>query len=89
MTRAEKVLGWVNRVRKAQGMSPIARLPKGRVMDMCDCPVARALGGAETVLLVSEFPSNFPIHRVEHPKYVQSFIQAFDAGRYPELEVQQ
>lgn len=89
----QKVLNFVNRVRKTQlKLGPIKRLPRGRRDGICSCPIALgiSMGSGHRVYVYgfvsSHNPSNFIRGwQVEMPEFAVGFMNDFDNGDYPEL----
>jgi hypothetical protein len=94
------VLGWVNHARRAAGLSPLDRLPRGRPRDPMGCPLARAVPGLGVYPTHCQFTTGSPKARwiagawgteiagdgqIELPTPLNAFVRAFDAGCYPEL----
>jgi len=92
--RMRDVLRWTNRARRYMGLRPIKRLPKGIVGDSFSCPIGTALQkkievpaseGVEDqnhVMLPFEEDASIKLLTTDA---VDSFIEEFDMGNYPEL----
>ncbi len=84
----DAVLRWANAVRLERGLGePLTEIPKGRILESCACPLARALG---TDVAIGLFTADFTLPGeeddiIELPEAASDFIRAFDAGAYPEL----
>ncbi|MCW2958135.1 MAG: hypothetical protein JWP18_938 [Solirubrobacterales bacterium] len=85
MALEEAALAWVNEVRRTAGWAALDALPPGVPCEPCDCPIGRAVGGGVEhdgrVLLWATG------ERLELPPRVLAFLEAFDVGAFPELEV--
>jgi hypothetical protein len=92
MEQYKDVLDWVNRARAEYnigGGEPLDALPMGARHRAGECPIALALGGRGSVMVL---PSGICFECVDKwvyppPEYVQQFIRAFDRGEIPELDV--
>lgn len=89
-----RTLGWVNEVRKAAGLKPLAKLPPGEPKNECNCPIARALkpAGARGVSGIGLAVKNpapkkvlgiavegwEPVLELPIPDVVEGFISEFD-----------
>jgi hypothetical protein len=86
------VLAWVNGLRRELGLDgALSRLPPGRRLDPEHCVVARAVDAGECVVeddlltLYSRTDEYGDSWVTGLPWYVAAFLEAFDAGRYPDL----
>ena len=83
--RLEKVLAWVNKVRKEHfGAKPLKTLPKGKIDSVVSSPIAIGISRHEqignltnTTMVGGAF--------IDNPLYVRRFIHDFDNGKYPNL----
>lgn len=93
-----QLVGWVNRMRRKiePRMRYIARLPKGEPQDGANCPLARAISTGITgealvdgdkVLFYGEAGSERLVLSGKTPQYVSRFLDHFDAGDFPGLEL--
>jgi hypothetical protein len=88
--KKRRVLKWINEYGSRQGWKPLKSIPKGIRRSSYDCPIARA-----TYLLVDGThlvdPSCSSTYNgsivCDLPDFVRKFIDDFDEGKYPELEV--
>lgn len=96
MSKAEqKVLAYVNRQRAKLKLKPLKRLPKGFPGICRACPIANALsvGGyaadvdAGHLEVWPEEKPDVTSLSTDLPKYVSRFVEDFDEGKYPHLEV--
>lgn len=91
--REQRVLAYVNRLRDQLGLKPLKRLPEGEPEERMKCPIARALAvgglaadvGPELICVFAQ--TGRALLEVEPPKYVADWINAFDNGRFPHLEL--
>ncbi len=87
MTRLEFTLDWVNKVRVATGQKVLKSLPKGERNRFKKCPVAIGIGGevasGDMVYVVRD---GITLEVLNVPSTVGNFVDAFDDGKYPELE---
>lgn len=84
---ATAALRQVNHLRAERGLGePLKQLPKGKPGSVQRCPVAKALGRG---VLVDGAVVDFvrTDEQVELSPATQQFIEDFDEGYYPELEV--
>lgn len=89
MTREERVLRYVNRLREERKIGPaLDALPKGDFEDSRTCPLAIALTSDVDDDGVAVYGDQIFIgdSSITPPLYVEQFVAAFDAGRYPHLE---
>jgi hypothetical protein len=83
MSTIDDVLEWCNQIREADGLGRLAALPKG-THSMYSCPIARAtLRDAGTIYVYPKGSRG----RILYPSVVREFVEAFDQGQYPELEI--
>lgn len=92
MEQYKDVLDWVNRARAEYhigGGEPLDALPMGRRQSCYECPIAVALGGRDALTGVVSYAIYFErINKTVYPPaYVGQFIQAFDRGEIPALDV--
>lgn len=90
MDLKQEALAYVNRVRDEYHIGqPLDELPTGERSSGERCPVALAIGDPEIVVwsYATELGADFGDARISHPDAVRSFIKAFDAGEFPELEL--
>lgn len=84
----QRVLDFVNRIRKRLGKKPLKRLPKGCTDNVARCPIARGVGSRVFVNVTQITIPNGARRRTVvaySPKYIVRFIKRFDRGDYPEL----
>lgn len=87
----DAVLAYCNEKRRAYGLRPLRKVRQGAQDEPCNCPVANTIRGGshgeglpvkaqyERIKIASDIYST--------PLFVKSFMRAFDAGLYPELEL--
>lgn len=91
----DKVLNWINSQRKKHELGPpLAALPKGTRAACSSCPIAKGLlpdgGGKVCSLYLQSKVTVYGRHHVVvlvHPQYIGKFINAFDDGLIPELNI--
>jgi hypothetical protein len=96
-TRAA-VLGWINHARRAIYLPPLHEVPKGVPGDVRRCPLAEAVPGLEVHpaycvavsrqgrWLAGAWGAELSADgRFQLPPPLTAFVQAFDAGLYPDL----
>lgn len=84
----KRVIAWVNRIRREHfGKGPIKRLPRGEINSECSCPIHNSFWKPGKGGYVYGDRMNFPVFEmdVSLPIFVQTFIEDFDSGKYPEL----
>jgi hypothetical protein len=87
MTRLEFTLDWVNKVRGATGLKALKSLPKGERNRSRKCPVAIGIGGEVASGDMAYVMRNGIVMEIMTvPSTVGNFVDAFDDGKYPELE---
>jgi hypothetical protein len=74
-------LDWVNCIREANGLLPLADLPKGQRNSCDSCPVAKALLSPDVGSTVATLPNG---DEVALPEVVKTFMGSFDQGGYSE-----
>ena len=83
-----KTLAWVNRVRAEHGKKPLKRLLRGYASACWDCPIANSLA-----VVAAKYKVDVTIERQRYalgdmweplPKYVTTFLDAFDKLRLPQ-----
>jgi hypothetical protein len=86
-----EVLAEVNRLRAEREMEPLDEMPKGTHSGW-SCPLARAFGATdgETKVVYADARGavSVPGHLFGPTWKFRMFVSAFDAGRYPELELE-
>lgn len=84
MKTKERVLQWCNRVRRKFGKKPVARIRCGDVGEIYSCPLANTIGNCAVAdeLWVETKEGEEMLY---YPRYIERFIEDFDAGEYPEL----
>ena len=90
--RLEKVLGWVNKIRKEQFRKrPLKKIPPGRVGNGAFCPIHNCFkkSGDDDVLvgayLLTVNRNSGHTKTFKYPKRVSRFLVDFDNGKYPNL----
>lgn len=83
----KNALAFANRVRRILGKKPVSVLKRGRPNMEDRCPLANTIGGVTVDGNQVEYRSNDLTIRVECPDTIARFVDDFDCGEYPELEV--
>jgi hypothetical protein len=84
MDFVKETLEWVNRERKARGMTELEDLPKGVPTEGWDCPLTLALDCdciSRDVVLWNLFDRS---DSERLPECASQFVHAFDAGELPQ-----
>lgn len=80
------VLAEVNRLRAERDLPPLDAMPKGERQAAFSCPIAKACGkdgsASDRELW---FDGIGGTDRIATPRVIRDFLDAFDAGLYPEL----
>ena len=83
----QRVLGYVNRIRAERDLPLLNLLPKGGRGYSHTCPIAIAVEGRQDAKRTSwETWKGDTVYR-DSPAYVQDFVDRFDGGNFPELEL--
>jgi len=95
MNDYDKTLKWINKHRKISGLTPLSEIPCGEKGSARNCAVAKGLGEGSLVtpnwasIRDDTLGANHRPYRAERfPRYVKRFIQAFDSGKYPDLDLE-
>ena len=90
----EDALFFINRERVDLGFAVLFEIPKGYRVNTCECPVAMALPGEAWVSRLRWWPKYKSVLPSFTPQVSRpitpgctNFINAFDEGHYPELEL--
>jgi len=85
----EATLAWCNDRRTEQDKEPLADLPLGTQEDPTSCPCGAATGLYVDwdfyVVLDANGDKTEEVHELPHE--VQDFVKYFDAGQYPEYNI--
>lgn len=77
-----ETLGWINRIRIANGRPTLAALQSGKPRQANNCPVANSFGQCSAAFYNEAIVYG---DRYEVPWYVRMFMKHFDRKKYPEL----
>lgn len=81
---------FINKIREELGMEPIHELPKGKRKSPYSCPVAQGLKNSHKVIVNSVYVHlGMGDSKIQYilPTHVGRFVERFDEGKYPELEL--
>ena len=83
----EKVLAWVNKIRKERFREkPLKHLAKGEIGSCYSCPIHNCFAKpGDQYVSVGDRETQINGEDIRHPKYVTHFVYAFDDGKYPNL----
>jgi hypothetical protein len=85
-----KVLKWCNDVRKGAGVSHMRGFRKGYRLEPYFCPLALTIGcnsEKKAGLATGTIKSYFGGEELKVPAFVRKFIDSFDSGKYPHLDI--
>lgn len=85
------VLRFVNRQRAEYGLEPVDAISRGRRRDFFGCPIRNSVGGDVVDALCSlthlKVRIKGKLKKRPLPPSIVRFIEQFDAGKFPELEI--